>query len=146
MTLQEEERREEGKQPSATLELQVLTCRCPPPPAGPAVPTAEQTPAQTRGSPPPQATLCRLQSERLQRDCRNAQTSRRTDGIRATQVQSVLQVPHGVGHLCQPRVDLVHAGVDPSEGRNVEQLLEVGHYGAQSVGGGVPELLENRAE
>lgn len=54
--------------------LQMLTCRCPPAPAGPAVLAAAQTPAQTRGPPPLQEWLCRLQTERLRRDCRNEPT------------------------------------------------------------------------
>lgn len=58
-----------------------------------------------------------------------------------TEVQDVSEVSHGVGHLAQARVDLVHARVHSPQGGDVEQLLEVGHHGLQGVPRGTAEHL-----
>lgn len=64
--------------------------------------------------------------------------------MRITQVQEVSEVPHSVGHLSEPGVDLGHTWVDPAERGNIKQLLEMRHHGGQGVASRTPGLLAGR--
>lgn len=58
-----------------------------------------------------------------------------------TYVQDVSEVPHGVVHLRQSSVNLVHPWVNATQTRNVEQLLEVRHHRLQGgLSGSVQHL------
>lgn len=60
-----------------------------------------------------------------------------------TQIQNISEVPHGVVHLAQLSVDLIHARIDSCQGRDVEEFLEVGNHGLQGVSSGTPQNLRN---
>lgn len=60
-----------------------------------------------------------------------------------TQFQNISEVPHGVVHLAQLGVDLIHARIDSCQRRGVEEFLEVGDHGLQGVSGGTPQNLRN---
>ncbi len=60
-----------------------------------------------------------------------------------TQVQNISEVPHGIVHLTQLGVDLVHARIDSRQWWSIEEFLEVGDHGLQGVSGGAPQNLRN---
>lgn len=60
-----------------------------------------------------------------------------------THVQNISEVPHGVVHLAQPGVDLVHARIDSRQRWSVKEFLEVGDHGLQGVSSGAPQNLRN---